>query len=122
MVTSHSRLAYTDCFDLMDRALDDGKGVRVKFGNHGDAWSYRLRCNAARQIDRKENLHIYEEGHPLHGRSEYDRLWLRIRDIDGYWLYLEVRAINDLIVEDLSDGNNKSSGRNSRENEGEVAK
>ena len=33
MVTSTSRLAYSDCFDLMDKAIADPKSIKVKFAS-----------------------------------------------------------------------------------------
>lgn len=77
MSTSDSRLGYIDCFDLMDKAIADPKGVRLKFGKYGDAWYFRLRIHSARRIDRTDNKRTYDEEHPLHGRSVYDDLIIR---------------------------------------------
>ena len=90
MVTSTSRLAYSDCFDLMDKAIADPKGIKVKFAKGEDAWHFRIRLHTARKIDRIDNKEVYEQGHPMHGRSVYDQLTMRIRKADDHvWLRLE---------------------------------
>ena len=90
MVTSTSRLAYSDCFDLMDKAIADPKGIKVKFAAGEDAWHFRIRLHTARKIDRLDNKDIYEQGHRMHGRSVYDQLTMRIRKADDHaWLRLE---------------------------------
>ncbi len=104
MVASTSRLSYKDCFELMDRALADDRGIRVKFLSGGDAWSFRLRLNAARVIDRKENVSTYDEEHPMYGVSIYDRLISKIRKINGQvWLYIERLDAIEYELESLSD-------------------
>lgn len=78
MPTPTSRLAYSDCYDLMDAALADEIGVRIPFKSRGDAMQARVRLHSARMIDREENMKIYERDHPLYGRSTYDRLIVQI--------------------------------------------
>ena len=104
MVVSTSRLAFSDCFDLMERAINDAKGIRVKFASYEDAFNYRLRLHSARKIDRKDNLEAYHENHPMHGRSPYDRLTVRIRRFDGgAWLRLERLDAREFEIESLSE-------------------
>ena len=87
MTTPTSRLAYQDCFDFMDRVLGSPKGLRAKFNDYGEAWSFRLRCHAARQIDRQDNKKNFTgpnpedgiDGHPLWGRSVYDDLKFKLK-------------------------------------------
>lgn len=106
MVTSTSRLAYTDCFDLMDKAITDPKGIQVKFARQEDAWHFRIRLHTARKIDRLDNKVVYAEGHPLYGRSVYDVLTMRIRLENGpagpAWLRLERIDAREFIVESLN--------------------
>lgn len=104
MSTSTSRLSFQDCFDLLDQAIADPKGVRVKFAENGDAWQFRLRIHAARKLDRKANAETYAEDHAMYGRSAYDVITARIiTDSNGIWLYLKKLDIKDLQVESLSD-------------------
>lgn len=107
MGMSNSRLAFSDCYDLMEKAIADPKGIRIKFLSRDDAWHYRLRLHNARQIDRKDNLEIYEEGHTMHGKSPYDVLIMRIEEATngavGWWLKLEKLSIDDLEIESLSE-------------------
>lgn len=67
----------------MDAALADPKGARMRLPE-GGAMHFRMRCNHARVIDRRENAHTYEPGHPLHGTSAYDVLRIRSVDFIGY--------------------------------------
>lgn len=104
MVVSTSRLAFSDCFDLLDRAIADPKGIKVKFGSYDDAFNFRLRIHSARRIDRTENREMYSEGHPMYGRSVYDQITCRIRRFDeGAWLRLERIDAREFEVESLSE-------------------
>ena len=94
MSISTSRLSYGDCYEAMEKALDDSAGVRIKVESHDMAHHLRLRMHTARSIDRKDNKTLHEEGAPLYGRSIYDRLVLKIRQINGEtWLYIEQLVI-----------------------------
>src|SRR5947207_237563 len=91
MVMSNSRMAYTDCFDLLDKAIADARGIRIKFESIEQTRLFRLRLHNARKIDRKENFVTYGEGSPMAGRSIYDGLIMRIRKEaeDIWWLRVE---------------------------------
>ena len=105
MVAATSRFAYLDCFDLLERAMDDEVGVRVKFNSAEEAINYRMRIHKARSIDREENKSIKKPEDPLYGRSEYDKLVCRIEHYsEGHsFLYVEKRTVNDLEIENLSE-------------------
>lgn len=77
MSLSNSRLAYTDCYEFLDAAIADPQGVRMKLP-YNQAVHFRMRCNHARSIDRRENTLTYPEDHPLYGRSEYDRVRINL--------------------------------------------
>lgn len=87
-----SPLAYTDCYQLFDAAVADPKGARVCKGKKEAAEHFRFRCNYARKINRDENARTYEPDHPMHGKSEYDKVTLTLReDTEGqWWVYAEV--------------------------------
>jgi len=103
MTTSSSRLAFADCFDFMDRALEDPKGARASFGDRGSAMHFRVRLHTARRYDREANKEVYSPGDPMYGISEYDKLTASIReDGDIWYIYLEHRA-QLTTVESLSD-------------------
>ncbi len=90
MSLSTSRLAYQDCYDLMDQALADLAGIRLEFEDHNTAIYFRMRLHQARKIDRVDNLDVYDVGHYMHGKSQYDILTMRIhREEETFWLYLE---------------------------------
>ena len=104
MVTSTSRLAYSDCFDLMDKAIADPKGIKIKFSAGEDAWHFRIRLHTARKIDRQDNKDIYDQGHPMHGRSVYDQLTMRIRKTNDFaWLRLERIDTREFEIESLTE-------------------
>jgi hypothetical protein len=91
----------------MEKAMDDQKGIRIKFATEQDAWLYRLRLHNARKIDRKENEENYEKGHGMHGKSVYDSLIMRLRPVpnggNAWWLRIEKISIDDLEIESLSE-------------------
>jgi hypothetical protein len=105
MSISTSRLSYQDCFELMEKAIEDSKGVRVSVGTYDKATFFRMRCHTARQIDRRDNKTIYKEGEKLHGASIYDALTFRIkRDVDDeWWVYAEKTELEAGAVESLSE-------------------
>jgi hypothetical protein len=88
---SSSRLSYQAEYELMDKALAEGKGVRTPIGSREAAMTYRLRLNRARALDRKLNADAFPPGTKMHGGSEYDELVFTVReDTDGeWWVYME---------------------------------
>jgi len=105
MPTSSSRLSYSDCFDYFDQALADPVGLAIGFEFEGDARQFRLRMNAARKIDREDNLLAYEgqPEHPLFGRSQYDELQLQYRKANGRHYVVIVRRVEPHEVLPLSE-------------------
>src|SRR3974390_1203144 len=106
MTFSQTRLSYQDCYDVLERAKDDPKGIRIRFEARSRAMSLRSRRNYARQIDRRDNSLIYEETDPLYGRSVYDLLTVRVMPENGneaWWVYIEHTSIDHLEIESLSD-------------------
>jgi hypothetical protein len=99
-----SRLAYEDCLDAMDRALEDPKGIRIRVPDRDAAHVLRQRMHQARVLDRNANRLKYpEEGHAMHGCSVYDRLRATIRRTKaGTFLYLEQINLDQNGIEDLS--------------------
>ena len=98
-------MAYKDCYDAMERALESSKGIRMRFPDEGKATYYRMRCHNARAIRRAENAKTYERGHPMHGTSIFDILVLQIRyDAEGNsWIYFIKNEFKPELVEDLSE-------------------
>lgn len=103
MSLSNSHLSYADCYDVMDAALEQPRGVRVSAESLDRARFFNMRMNQARSIDRKRNLETYNEGDPLYGASQYDKLLVRIREEDDkVWLYVEIIDSAKLEVEPLA--------------------
>lgn len=112
MPVSSSRLSYSDCFTLFEKALDDAKGSRFQpkassgTNNYGDCYHFRLRMHQARAIDRKDNRELFEKGDPLFGRSVYDPLKIQIKgpDTEGmHWIYVIHTEIDVNDIESLSE-------------------
>lgn len=73
-----SPLAFTQCYDVMDHALSDPLGIRMRMKDHESAMIFRMRCHRARVLDREKNATIYPDPEaPLHNRSAYDVLIIR---------------------------------------------
>ena len=100
-----TRLSYGDAYDALDRAKDDKTGIRIKFKDYAEAHTFRSRLHYARQIDRRDNLQIYDESDQLYGRSVYDTLVARIKeDTEGaWWVYIQHAQLGDKVVESLSE-------------------
>ena len=98
MPMSDSRFAYQDCFAVYERAMTDPQGARLALGTWDRANYFRMRMHKARVIDRRDNAEAYEEGEPMHGRSEYDVFSLSIKeDVEGeFWLYLSKNTENNI--------------------------
>lgn len=107
MSLSTSILAFDDALQFLERALADTKGVRACFGeSEGNAMHFRMRCHAARNIARQDNIRLYtDRDHPLHGRSVYDVLTLRVLqdDDEGEWWVYATRNVMPAVVESLSE-------------------
>jgi len=100
-----SYMAYTDCYEVMDRALANDRGVRLQMADRTAAEYQRTRINYARKLNRKQNEKIYADPeHPLHGASPYDKLVCRIKQYNGNcYLYVEHYAPIYKSIEDLTD-------------------
>lgn len=110
MTTSNSRLSYEDCFLILDKALASPNGLRLKFKEHGDAIHFRLRCHCARSIDRYDNKQTYpgpnletgDAGHPMHGRSVYDDIVIKVRLRQGVtYADILLRSKSEYEIEEL---------------------
>lgn len=103
MTISTSRLAYEDAYKILERAINDRQGIRIHMKDADAATHFRMRLHMARKIDREDNALIYAKGEFMHGRSEYDRLTMKIRNEEGkIWLYLERNNVETLGIEDLT--------------------
>ena len=106
MSLSNSRLSYTDCFDLLDQALEQSRGLRIEVPDINAANYLRMRIHHARQIDRNENKITYADPDaPLHGRSPYDILVVRIEATNGSgWVYLDKQKVDIGRIEAIPEG------------------
>lgn len=104
-----SMLAFGDCKELYDRALESvesGKfGARVRLPSLEAANYFRMRMNQARVVDRAANAEIYVPGDPLYKASSWDSLMVRIkRTGDGVvWVYAEPHGIETGEIEEVLD-------------------
>ena len=106
MALSEATAAYSDCYDLFEKAQNDGKGVRIHLPNRPEAHMLRMRLNQARVLERRESMRIYDRIDPRYGKSENDQFRVTIREAvegDSWWVYIEQWADGALEVEGLSD-------------------
>lgn len=98
MPPNNSAIAYRDLQEVADRAIANGRGVRVSCSTLGEAHVLRSRLYKMRDLDRKSNRKIYAEDHELHGRSVYDPLLLTpMQDEKGQiFLVVEVSSVERL--------------------------
>lgn len=129
MARSNSRLSYQDCFQLLDKALANEKGSRIKVADRAAAVHLRSRLHYARSLDRLDNEETYPEGHLMHGKSPYDPLVCKIRkDKTHHWVYVlksdQVFYHTEEIGEDdgIIQGSPSDNGETDREEEGKAAK
>ena len=105
MSYNKSPLAFDDIREALDRALAAPKGIRIPCANRGAAVTLRSRFNYYRKMDRSENRRNYTSDHPMHGKSAYDRLALRIppkgTDQENV-LYIEPHLISDMTIEEIT--------------------
>ncbi len=99
-----SRASYIDCFEVLDQAIADPKGIRVRMRDYDAALHFRMRCHYARKLDRKLNEQVNPPDSPKWGLSQYDVVTLRIRRLeDQIYLYFERNDIAPTEIERLSD-------------------
>lgn len=105
MSLSNATLAFTDCKEFLERALDADRGARVPFQTEEQAGYWRMRCYQFSKLDRKDNELVYNPGDRMFGQSEYDCLSLVIkRSTDGFfWVYAEKRTLDPGMIEDIPD-------------------
>lgn len=104
MSQSSSLFAYNDVRDAFERALQSPHGIKITYSSYSQAIHERSRFNQFRKLHRAETLDIYDEGHPLRGKSVYEALNLRIprrSEPDSNILYIEPRTIANMQIEDL---------------------
>jgi hypothetical protein len=94
--------AYTDCFDIYDKAVT--KGARVCFATKSEAQQFGHRMRQARSLRRDEASRMYDKTDRRWGKTDYDRLIVRhpVEDDKGeWWVYVEPYGSNILAVEEL---------------------
>jgi hypothetical protein len=97
------RVSYQVEYDILDKALGQELGARIRMPSLEAATHLRARVHQARKIDREENRDAYDEGHPMHGQSIYDKIVCRLKQVKGHaYLYLEQRNAQNFEVEPIS--------------------
>lgn len=122
MATSSSRLSYNDCYDILNLALQNTKGIKVEIGDYGIGNHLRVRLHTARTIDRKDNRQSYQPDHKLYGRSIYDPLVIQLKNEDDkWWMYIQRMDASALNIEPLGEDHvfNQSPPSNLRAPSGE---
>lgn len=97
MPLSNNIDSYLDCRNLLDKALDSPKGLKIKLNTKGEVVRLNHRCNKFRVLDRAENAKLYPAGEWEH-RSVYDSLMLCRRGEELHIVRLEMKEME---VEEL---------------------
>ncbi len=106
MSVPKSLLSYQDCLDYFDTALQYTEGCKVAVADINDATNLRLRLNNCRKLHREANAKMYPESDIMHGRSQYDKLMIKIKafgDDDKLYVVLERTDISRRAVEGVGD-------------------
>ena len=98
MGMSKSPLSFEDVRGVLDKALAAEKGVRVPVSSEGSGRNLIQRLNSCRKSDRESNGKIYPEDHPLHKRTPYDQLMIRVSVEDGKAFVELLKRTADLIA------------------------
>lgn len=100
-----SPYAFDDLREIFERAMLSEHGIKIVCKSRSEAIITRSRMNYLRKMDRKENAITYQSDHPMHMRSVWDRLVLRVPAKgapDETTIYMEKRSHENFIIEDLS--------------------
>ena len=102
MTLPTSLLAFEDCTELFNKALESSKGIRYRVADYDAAIHLRHRLHYCRKLHRDRNQEIYPPDNIEYGRSHYDRIICRIkRHADEFYIYLERSDFLQGEVEDL---------------------
>ena len=84
--------AYQDLIEtILYPALSSEKGLKIRLGSYGEAFSLKMRLFSAIRALRRQSQKIYETEHPNYGTSDFDKLVIQQ---DG--LSVIVRKADDL--------------------------
>lgn len=106
MSFNKSPLAFDDVREILDKALASPRGIMIPCSTRGAAVALRVRLNYYRKMDRTQSRETYTRDHPMHGRSAYDKLVLRIpaKDTkDEKILFIEQRTAENFEIVEIPD-------------------
>lgn len=79
MTLPTSRLAYTEYYEIWERALADPAGIRLRLADYDSCIFHRTRLHYSRTLQKAESRDLYEPGDPQYNVSPYDRYQCLIR-------------------------------------------
>lgn len=102
MTLPSSLLSYSAQLEFMDLAMDSPTGKRMFFRDEKKAERFKMKCNYARVLHRREGMRIHDPDNVMWGKSEYDVLVFTNRvSPDGFWVYAQREIFNPEAVEDI---------------------
>lgn len=105
MATPVSRLAYAECYEVLDRALESERGIIRLFFDKGQAMNFRTRVQKARDYDRKQSMLIYQPTDPLYGQTIYAALTIRMpaydKERERWMVRIEKNLVSDMEIEEI---------------------
>ncbi len=102
---AESAESLSQVYELMDKALEAKKGIKIQLETPGDVWKLRHRCYAARLAERKAAKTVNKPEDPLYGKSVYDVLRFDIDETNNTLIILnkgtELKAMGIEGVEEI---------------------
>jgi len=92
---------YSDCESYFTQALENPKGIRVALDTNGAAIHFMQKMNTYRSNQRKALAKVYGADHPLHNKTPWDDLVLRVDKEDPTKVRIEPARLNVKGVETL---------------------
>src|SRR5512147_1877426 len=100
-----SAFAFDDLREVFEKAMAAERGIKIICKSRSEAVVMRSRMNYLRKMDRKENGITYQSDSPMHMRSIWDRLTLRIPakgSPEENILFVEKRSAINMVIEEIS--------------------
>lgn len=85
MPPSKALVSFADVQEIMSRALQTPRGVRIKCPSMGQAMQLRQRAYSFRQRDRDDSKKMYAQDDPRYAASEYDILKVTVIEEAEQW-------------------------------------
>ncbi len=97
MPATRSIMAYSDIYELLDKAVESERGVSISAPDKASFIKLRQRIASAISAHRVHMGRIYPEGHLLHGVTLYDKLSI-VGDLTTLTVRVVPRGTGEYVV------------------------